>query len=786
VRGIVRATDGGPVAGARVTLGETNVIATTDGAGRYVFHGLRSGAPIDVNVTARGFEEASSSVVVPNGAPLDTNLSLAPARTPASPLDHGIVARPSTSATAIGPETTAGVPSLTRGDVFHALALLPSAGGDLETSSELAFRGASPDQTLTTFDGFTLYPMTHPFGRFGALNAAAIEHADVTESATAAADGGRLGGAIRIAGATNSSGRPNGAVEFSTLGWSAHASAPVGDRAAIFVSARATPPTTVYDRVLDEIDGDRGLSARSRLPQFSGGSLGAGATSSFHDVNTKASVKLTSVDRVSLTVYDASDAANQSRDLAQPTTTTTSGTSIDEPGTYPALPADAVNHVTDIVAWTGRGIGAEWQRRWSSSITTHVSVGHSEFTKRDASATILASQSNSTDYSYADGRGGSGGLTESNRVTDTTVRADQAMSLGFDHFVDVGGEVVSLETSYGAQTEAFARLVPLYSNAASGRIATAFAQDSWRPWPGVSVTPGVRLSHYDLANATYVDPRASVTYLVGHWVQLSGAWSIDHQVVNRMTREDLTRGDTEFWALADGTAIALPRSQQVVAGGSLELPELRVDLRVYYKTLDGLTMLAPRLYPGIAPIAGTTALFQGTGIAKGLEAFLQHRVEQNTLWTSYAISRAENTFPLLQADAFPASYDQTHTFKVADTIRITPAWSTSVVLVAGSGRPMTPALSATPVWFPSGLMVNAVAFGLKNSDRLPPYSRLDISAQRVIKLRAVSATVAATVFNAYDRQNIATIQYWTVGGQTSASDETLMRRTFDLSLRFAF
>jgi len=790
VRGFVRADGGAPVAGARVTINNTTVMAIADSSGRYAFGGLRSGLPIELNVSAAGYQNGTSEIVVPSGGHTEADFALDTAgRADPRPLDQSIVSSVGDGQSIVArPETASSLPSLTQNDVFRALQFLPSATGDLEASSELYVRGGTPDQTSITLDGFTIYPFTHAFGRFSALNMDAIERADFSGSAVDAASGGKLAGALRLVGASNASRTPDGVVDFSMLGWSARVSAPLGDRAAFLVAARATPPTTLYNAVLDETDGNAGLSARDRIAHFSGGSFALSPTSSFHDLNGKVTVKLTANDRASFTFYDARDAANQSRNVPQPLPST----GLAEPNPFAPLPVDGVAQVSDVETWNGRGVAVQWERQWSLTARTTLSIGHSEFSKDAAAASVLTSPSTQVDYSFGAGHGGSGGLAESNRISDTTVRVDNSLGIGFQHFVSVGGEIAALDTAYDAQTEVFqrssasasftSRLVDLLNQTGTGRVTTAYVQDAWRPLARLTISPGARLTHYDRAGSTYFDPRASGTYQLGHRVRLVGAWTIDHQMANRITREDRERGDGAFWVLSNGSNILVPRVQQAVAGAVLEMPDLVFDVRAYYKTLDDLTIFAPRLFPGISPAPGTSLLYYGSGKAKGIEFLLEHKAKLNTVWTSYTLGRAENTYPLLEPGAFPLSYDETHAFKAADTVRFGGSWSIGGVWLAGSGRPDTPALGATQVWFPSGASVYQVTFGPKNSNRLPPYHRLDVSAQRAFRFHWFNVALRGTVFNAYDRQNISHREYSTDDAQPVTSDVTLMRRTFDLSL----
>ena len=163
---------------------------------------------------------------------------------------------------------------------------------------------------------------------------------------------------------------------------------------------------------------------------------------------------------------------------------------------------------------------------------------------------------------------------------------------------------------------------------------------------------------------------------------------MDHQVVNRVVREDRAHGDGGFWALADGTTIPVARAQQAIAGLNVSHDGVSFDLSGFYKLLDDLTLFAPRLYTGIAPAPDADLLHTGSGTASGIEAVLPYRVPQNVMWMGYTLSRVDNSFPTLEDDTFAASYDQLHEFKVVDTYEILARWSVRGAFVVGSGRPV--------------------------------------------------------------------------------------------------
>jgi hypothetical protein len=796
VAGLVRAADGEAVEGARITINETALTATTDSAGRFVFSGLRPGVRVELNVAAAGHEPASSERVIVAGSRVNVDFALAPAAAPGTDESAG----PELSVLqAVGdrdglraePARVATVPSLDDRDVFRAIQFLPGVVGSLENASDLYVRGGTPGQARVTYDGFTLYQLPTAYGRFSPFNPDLIARADLTRSAFGAADGGRLAGALNLTGTSDASGRLGGFLNVSMLGLGAGVSVPLAEKGSLVFAGRTSPPQSIYEDALDLYSPQVGVAARDAAPRYSGGPLGPAATSAFHDFNIRFDLRASEKDHVSASFYDGNDELNNSHTLPSP-----SPIESVIPVEGFELPADAFVQVTDLSDWSARGWSGSWRRQWSPGVSTKVSVGRSEYAATGQGAWLLTDESTGADYSYPSGRGGSSALSESNTVEDTTVRVDSSMALGFEHALSVGGDVTLLDVGYSLQSEIVdrsstgvalrSRLAPLYVTAGSGRLVTVYAQDAWRPFARLVVTPGVRLTNYDLSGETFFEPRVGVSYQLTRSMRLTGGWSLDHQAIDRITREDRLHGDGQFWALSDGTAIPVARSRQYAAGASVEVAGLLFQLDGYYRDLEDVSYFAPRLFPGTAPAPGATLMHVGTGTAGGFDLLLQKKSANNTLWTSYSLGRVEYTCPTLEAVTFPASHNQKHELKVVDTLRFLRRWSVSGAWVLGSGRPYTEAQQSGQVWFPSGASIYDVSFGEKNGSALPAYHRLDVSAQREFALGRVLTSLGVTVFNVYDRDNVWYVDYEYATDSVRANDVLFMGRAVNAYFRMAF
>jgi ferric enterobactin receptor len=283
-----------------------------------------------------------------------------------------------------------------------------------------------------------------------------------------------------------------------------------------------------------------------------------------------------------------------------------------------------------------------------------------------------------------------------------------------------------------------------------------------------------------------VEPRLRVNYHLSPRLQLKGGCGTYHQVINRIGQEDLSQGDREFWVLSDGDRIPVSNSRQIVVGGSYENQNFLVDVELYHKSLNDLTLFAPRLTAGVIPGEGASYLYYGGGIARGLETLFQKKFGTHTGWVSYTLSRIQQSFPTLEATRFPASQDQTHEVKVADSAKVGERWTVGMSWAFGTGRPYTPATGIESVELPIGITVDRLTFGAKNSDRLPAYHRLDVSTQGDFRIWGAKSTLGVTVFNLYDRTNVWYRSYQTFGGSGAVNDVLLMGRAINVFFRFGF
>ena len=156
---------------------------------------------------------------------------------------------------------------------------------------------------------------------------------------------------------------------------------------------------------------------------------------------------------------------------------------------------------------------------------------------------------------------------------------------------------------------------------------------------------GIRASSYSLTEQVYLEPRASLSYLLTDRIKLKGAWGKYYQFATRVVREDIQQGSRDFWLLANDENVPISSAFHYIGGISYETPSLLFDVETYYKTLDGLSEYTTRFVPsGFGPgrsLNYEEFFFSGTGIAKGIEFLAQKKVGKITGWIGYTLGEVK-------------------------------------------------------------------------------------------------------------------------------------------------
>ena len=717
-----------------VSLGELPLGVLTDAFGRFAFVGLPAGP---IRLTIEHLSYRTLVLELSEVPPDPLRVMLAPdaielagirvrAQTQVMDASRGI------SQVSIAPEQIQVLPSLGEPDIFRSLQLLPGVSGTNDATSGLFVRGGTPDENLVLLDGMTVYHVDHFFGIFSAFNADAIKDVQLYKSAYPARFGGRTSSVVNMIGRAGDPQAFRMSVGANLLSGRTAAEIPLGDAAALMVSARRSYTDVIQSGLFNNLFNtltDADEAADTQQPASFGGRRRRfevqEATPSFYfyDVNAKLTWTPTPRDVVAASLYGGADNLDQS----------SAGQAIQFGGN--AFNTPDRQEITD---WGNRGVSGRWFRQWGGRFSSDAQVAASEYFS-DGTREITSDQ-------FANG------FLEENRVQDMSLRLDNSWRAARASTIEFGALLTQSDVRYGFEQ--------LQGDSVRGSLALAgealqtsgYVQHVWTGPAGLKLTTGARGTHSDATGRSYFEPRAALEIPFASNFKAKGAWGRYNQFIKRVENEDILEGSRDFWVLAD-SVLPPTSAEHRVLGVSYETRGFLFDLEGYHKSLDGVTQFSTRSRRGPGQ-ALTDLFFSGTGVAKGVELLVQKKAGPLTGWVSYTLSRVEYDLDdFNNGEPFAASHDQTHEFKTVGVYQVGP-WTFSGTWVYGSGRPFTAPESEYGVELLDGSSFSYIHVGGKNAERLPAYHRMDLGATRRFESDRFFYELNISAFNAYGRKNV--------------------------------
>lgn len=518
-------------------------------------------------------------------------------------------------------------------------------------------------------------------------------------------------------------------------------------------------------------------------------------SSYFFDVNAKATLKPSDQDVLFLSFYWGQDDLDNSRDIQMPNFLNNRpnqmGFSLDISGQY-----------LDITDWGNTGLALNWNRQWSPLFSSHVTFSWSNYYNiRDMESSLQITRISENDEIPIEepGRNISTYLNEENRIRDLSLKLDNQWDLGDNHKLGFGIQVTAntIGVDYGmanfrpGQTPGgTVDPIMVLDSEKSGSQLSLYLQDKVNIGNLITLTPGIRLTHYTLSNELFTEPRLSLIFNLSKRIKLKGAFGRYVQFANNLIREDIMRGDTEFWALSDGETIPVSSAIHYIAGISYETSGFLFDVEAYYKDLSGISEFSLRFTPTSEIENYTDYFYTGNGMAKGIEFLLQKKFGNWTGWLCYTLGEVTYDFPDFGPNPFPASHDVTHEFKWVNNLKI-GKWTFATTWIYATGRPHTEPLSATQEFIyledrNREIVINKINYGSKNGSRLPPYHRLDLSVNYYFILNSTQIITGLSIFNLYNRNNIWRYEYDIAENELIRNEITYMNITPSLFLKLTF
>lgn len=669
------------------------------------------------------------------------------------------------SVATINPKQLATLPNLGEKDIFRSFQLLPGVSGSNEGSSGLYVRGGTPDQNLILYDGFTVYHVDHLFGMFSAFNSNAIKDVQLYKGGFESKFGGRISSVMEIVGKSGNENKFNMGFDLGFLSVNGFLEFPVGEKITVLVAARRSFQSPLYEQIFNSYqeEAQSTTTQTTQAPMGGGGGGGRGMTTTeptsyFYDLNAKITYTPTNRDIISYSFFNGQDDLDNSRTIDRTIGTT-----------------NITGGFNDLTKWGNWGMSTKWSRRWNKKFYSNALVSFSNyFSLRDRTSenTRLVEDEYITFIR---------GSYEDNRLQDYSVKLDNEYEIndnnnfefGFQaNYFNINYEFLQNDTSYIQQRHDIGSLYAIY------------AQDTWRPWSKFSITPGVRVSYFDVSDQVYYEPRLSLSYKVTSGLTLKGAWGHYYQFVQRVIREDISAGSKDFWLLTDGVDVPVGFAEHFIAGISYETDNFLFDIEAYYKNLTGLTEYTLRYIPQFGSVDYDEFFYQGTGFARGIEFLVQKKYGKLTGWAGYTLGEAIYDFPVYGDELFPASHDVTHELKLVGSYNW-KAWTFSATWIYATGKPYTEPVGSYQITLPDGTVEDFITVGTKNGARYPDYHRLDIAVSRNFKLGDMGiGGINFSIFNVYNKQNVWYKEFEVDDNYLTETNVTLLGITPNITLSY--
>jgi len=618
-------------------------------------------------------------------------------------------------------------------DIIKTIQLLPGVSSAAEGGQGFYVRGGGPDQNLVLLDEAVVYNASHLFGFFSVFNADAVKNVNLIKGGMPANYGGRLSSVLEV---NMNEGNKK---KFGVKGGIGAISSRITiegplkkDKGSFIVSARRT--------YLDVI-------MKAAIPKSS---PFAGTSYFFYDLNLKMNYELSKKDKIFLSAYYGKDKFSFGN--------------IDD------------NFQVDM-PW-GNGIASlRWNHLFSSKLFMNVSA-----TMTDYQFSFISSQDEfrfqlnsgikdwrgkvdftyipsarhkikyGVEYTYHTFTPMSVSAENDDTVFDTGIAQKLKSHETGIYLLDEFDLTENIRINAGLRYSMFQHVGP-FTRYIKGGISS--------PDSTIQYNKGDIIQFYQ-----GLEPRLSARWLLPNKSSIKASYSYNYQYVH-LTSLSAVSLPTDIWYPT--TNLAKPqKGWQTSLGYFMNFlnNKLETSVEVYYKGMNNLTEFKEGALPSDNVNDNTDNLLVfGKGWSYGVELFLKKSSGKFTGWIGYTWSKTERKFDQINnGNVYPAKYDRRHDLSVVASYKLNKRWIITGAFVYATGNTLTLPTS----WYVQNqeLLFN---YGQRNSTRMAPYHRLDLSAtwygkeykekrdvatgETVKVKKKLKTNVAISIYNVYNRAN---------------------------------
>ncbi len=618
-------------------------------------------------------------------------------------------------------------------DIFKVLQLLPGVQKGQEGTSGFYVRGGGPDQNLVVLDDAIVYNASHLFGFFSIFNGDAIKNVQLYKGGFPARFGGRLSSVLDISMKDGSKEKIQGEAGIGLISSRLTLEGPIlKDKSSFLISGRRTYLDALIRPFMDKDE--------------RGGYY-------FYDLNAKANYDLDRKNKFYASGYFGRDKFYfRSR---------SGGGRRDEGGLF----------------WQNATTTLRWNHLFNDKLFANTSLIYSDYTLK-----IYMDEkheNNRFNLSYSSG------------IEDLGIKHDISWHPSPNHMVRAG-----VQSIYHRFTPSAVVMRDDYNSDFISEVETIkvlesgiYIEDEIRLGDVAKINPGLRISHFQHKDKSYVkpEPRISLLYFIRPDLSWKNSYAAMNQYVHLLSSTGIGL-PTDLWI--PSTANIKPQSTwQVASGLSKDFIDLGLELSMegYYKKSDntigyrpGASFLLLNDPTGAEQISWEDNITSGQGWAYGVELFAQKKSGRLSGWIGYTLSWTQLQFEEInQGKRYYARYDRRHDISIVGIYELRPSVTLSATWVYATGNAMNLPIAEYPhvthnPWgeYGDGYFYNISTqgtpfnispwdyindYGQMNDFRAAAYHRLDIGAQFNKKTTLFGTPIERifdlSVYNAYNRMN---------------------------------
>ncbi len=599
-------------------------------------------------------------------------------------------------------------------DVFKVLQLMPGVQSGGEGTSGLYVRGGGPDQNLIILDDALVYNAYHLFGFFSLFNGDALKSVELSKGGFPARFGGRLSSVVEMQMKDGSRSDYHGEAGIGLISSRLMLEGPIiKDKASFIVSGRRT-----YLDVL----------AKPFIPD----EISAGYY--FYDLNAKINYEISPRDRVYVSGYFGRDKF----------------------------------HVGESTFWDEFKAGLFWQNATTTGRWNHI-FNPRLFTN---TSVIYSTYRLNIFFQEYEQKKLLFDLDYISDIEDISIKSDWEYRPNPNHLIRAG-----MLVTYHTFRPSAIILKDMYINEYKYNVRSLYsfenglyAEDEMRFGDRFKANAGVRLSHFTSKEKHYFnpEPRFMASYMLSDDFSAKVSYARMTQYVHLISSTGLTL-PTDLWVPTTEN-IAPQKSEQVAAGLAKDLMSLglNISLEGYYKYsknvlgyAEGASFLLIDDPEAGEEVNWEENVTQGQGWSYGGEFMVQRKFGAFSGWIGYTLSWTQLQFDEVNnGEKYFAKYDRRNDVSVVAVYHLNKGITISGTWVYGTGNAINLPSAEYPViphseYFSMGnwMAMEVPAYGKKNTQRMEPYHRMDLSARFTKQHPKFERTIEVSIYNVYSRKN---------------------------------